>query len=115
MAHSNIFQWRRVFHPQFNVKVGVALVSLGVALILLVWSLIKYQPAHNFYGPRAIYSLVFLSVALAVLGRLLLLRMLKAETAETESALAQHRLRAAWRPLFLFDTNAPIYLAAAVF
>ncbi len=113
MAQSDTFQWRRWPRSQFYLKSGIALVSLCIALILFVWSLLNYQPAHNFYGPRAIYSLVFLSVVLALLGRLLLLRLLKLEAADTSSVLAQHRLRA-WRPLFLFDINAPIYLAAGV-
>src|SRR5437667_5888037 len=114
MAHSTTFQWKRLLRPQFYLKSGIALVSLCIALILFVWSLLSYQPVHNFYGPRAIYSLVFLSVVLALLGRLLLLRLLKLETADTDSVLTQHRLRVAWRPLFLFDINAPIYLAAGV-
>lgn len=114
MAHSTTFQWKRLLRPQFYLKSGIALVSLCIALILFVWSLLNYQPAHNFYGPRAIYSLVFLSVVLALLGRLLLLRLLKLETADSDTVLTQHRLRAAWQPLFLFDINAPIYLAAGV-
>lgn len=114
MTPGNAFKWRRLLHPHSGLKAGVALVSLGVALMLLAWALLNYQPAHNFYGPRAIYSLLFLSVVLALLGRLLLVRLLKLETADTESVVAQNRLRAAWRPLFLFDINAPIYLAAGV-
>src|SRR2546428_5326600 len=114
MAHSTTFQWKRLLRPQFYLKSGIALVSLCIALSLLVWSLLNYQPAHNFYGPRAIYSLVFLSVVLALLGRLLLLRLLKLEIADSDSILAQHRLRVVWQPLFLCDINAPIYLAAGV-
>ncbi len=87
MAQSNTFHWRRWPRSQFYLKSGIALVSLCIALILLVWSLLNYQPAHNFYGPRAIYSLVFFSVVLALLGRLLLLRLLKLEAADTTSRL----------------------------
>src|SRR5437764_15230621 len=103
MAQSKTFQWRRWPRSQFYLKSGIALVSLCIALILFVWSLLNYQPAHNFYGPRAIYSLVFLSIILALLGRLLLLRLLKLETAQSDSLLTQHRLRSTWQPLFLFD------------
>src|SRR2546421_8248005 len=74
----------------------------------------NYQPAHNLYGPRAIYSLVLLSIILALLGRFLLLHSLKLEAAETQVLPPAHRPREAWKPLFLFDITAPLYLAAAV-
>jgi signal transduction histidine kinase len=91
-------------------KAVIALGSLAIALAFLTWSLINYQPATNYYGPRAIYSLIVLSLFLALLGRVLLLRMLTTEM--TESTRAHQR--AIWQPLFLFDITAPIYLAAAV-
>src|SRR5207302_9978805 len=114
MTPSNTFKWIRFLRPQLNLKIVVAIVSLCVALALFAWSLANYQPAHNFYGPRAIYSLVFLSIALALLGRLLLMRILKLETTDYGPALTPHHLRAAWKPLFLFDITAPLYLAAGV-
>ena len=92
------------------LKLAVAIPSLCIALGLLVWSLANYKPAPNFYGPRAIYSLILLSVLLALLGRVLLLRMLKLEAAAPDS----YPLRARWSLLFLFDITAPIYLAAGV-
>lgn len=95
-----------------RLKAIMAILSLCIALGLLAWSLASYQPAPNFYGPRAIYSLIFLSVALALLGRILLLRLLKLETSARE--ITYYRLRAAWRPLFLIDITAPFYLAAGV-
>src|SRR5947209_7005297 len=74
----------------------------------------NYQPAHNLYGPRAIYSLVLLSIILALLGRFLLLHSLKLEASEAQVLPPAHRPREAWKPLFLFDITAPVYLAAAV-
>jgi signal transduction histidine kinase len=88
----------------------IACASLAVALGFLVWSLINYQPATNFYGPRAIYSLIVLSLFLSLLGRVLLLRLLTKEM--TESTRTQQQ--AVWKPLLLLDITAPIYLAAAV-
>lgn len=85
---------------------------LGIALGLLAWSLYSYQPAPNFYGPRAIYSLLLLSIMLALLGRALLLRLLRMES--TETPVVYYPLPAAIRTLFLFDLTAPLYLAAAV-
>lgn len=94
------------------MRLVVAVLSLIGAVSLLIWSLYTYQPAPNLYGPRAIYSVVVLSVALALLGRYLLLRIIK-----RESGLAQilyHQLPYSWQTLFLFDITAPIYLAAGV-
>lgn len=97
-----------------RLKPFVALSLPGIALVLLAWALRNYQPVPvpTLYGPRAIYSLVVLSVVLALLGRILLLRLLKLETAERGS-VRQHLLRT-WRPLFLFEITAPLYLAAGV-
>lgn len=94
------------------MRLVVAVLSLIVAASLLIWSLYTYRPAANLYGPRAIYSMVVLSVALALSGRYLLLRFIK-----QESGLAQilyHQLPYSWQTLFLFDITAPIYLAAGV-
>ncbi len=95
-----------------SMKRVVAVLSLIIAVGLLLWSLFTYQPAPNFYGPRAIYSVVVLSVMLALLGRYLLLRIIK-----RKSGLAQilyRQLPFTWQTLFLFDITAPIYLAAGV-
>lgn len=90
------------------LTIGTSLVSLG----LLVWSLITYQPLPIIYGRRAIYSIVLLSIVLAVLGRILLLRLLKTEnTQSTKDCFQQHT---AWRLLLLFDIAAPLYLTAGV-
>ena len=93
-------------------KLLVALLSLIVALGLLVWSLEHYQPPPTIYGPRAIYGIVVLSVTLALLGRYLLLRMIKEESGVTH--VLYHQLPSSWQTLFLFDITAPIYLAAGV-
>ncbi len=113
MIPNNIFARMRLY-PHWHLKFIVAIVSLALTLTLLVWALLNYQPAHNFYGPRAIYSLVLLSVPLALLGRFLLLRIFKAEMAETQQELQLSRLLTTWRPLFLLDITAPVYLAAVV-
>jgi hypothetical protein len=67
------------FRTFSQVKVVVIVFSLEVVLGLLIWSLYNYQPAPNFYGPRVIYSMFILSVMLALVGRILLLRLLKLE------------------------------------
>src|SRR5713101_2933386 len=105
MIHSNAKTIKLSEFPRF--KPVVAILSLCIALGLLVWALYNYQPNPNFYGPRAIYSLMLLSVALALLGRILLLRQFKAEGMHLP-------LRTAMLPLFLFDITAPLYLAAGV-
>src|SRR5947209_5724885 len=90
----------------------VSLLSLCVILGLLIWSLFHYQPNPTFYGPRAIYSMLILSISLALLGRVILIRMLKFEIAKTD--IHPYQLRASWRLLFLIEITAPLYLAAAV-
>src|SRR6266516_88722 len=95
-----------------HMKYIVAILSLCVAIGLLTWSLYQYQPNPNFYGPRAIYSMLILSIALALLGRVILLRMLKLEIAKTD--VLHYQLRSTWRLLFLFEITAPLYLAAGV-
>ncbi len=99
-------------HPY--LKPLVAILSLCIALLLFIWSLAHYQPVHVLYGPRAIYSLMLLSIVLALLGRFLLVRILKFETRDTKQVVDLLRLREEWRSLFLFDITAPLYLAAAV-
>ncbi len=86
--------------------------SLCIVLGLLTWSIYQYQPNPNFYGPRAIYSMLILSVALALLGRIILIRMMKFEIAQ--AGIHPYQLRSAWRFLFLIDITAPLYLAAGV-
>jgi signal transduction histidine kinase len=110
MIHSNVNIIKLTGLPR--LRPILAILSLCIALGLLAWSLYYYQPAPNFYGPRAVYSLLILSILLALLGRALLLRMLKLETATTDAL--HYRLRTTWRLLFLFDITAPLYLAAGV-
>ena len=86
--------------------------SLAVILSLLVWSLHNYRSPRIYYGPRAVYSMMVLSIALALLGRYLLLRMIQRESGMTR--ILYHRLPSSWQMLFLFDITAPIYLAAGV-
>jgi signal transduction histidine kinase len=86
--------------------------SVAIALCLLIWSVSNYRPATSFYGPRAIYSLVTLTCLIALLGRILLLRLLRSELAHP--ANTRQQVLDTWRPLFLFDITAPFYLAASV-
>src|SRR5579863_1235438 len=95
-----------------SIWLGVTVCSLIVAVCLLIWSLYNYRPAPTIYGPRAIYSVMILSITLALLGRYLLLRMIKRESGVTR--LLYHQLPRSWQTLFLFDITAPIYLAAGV-
>ncbi|MEO8954046.1 MAG: sensor histidine kinase [Ktedonobacteraceae bacterium] len=92
----------------------VAIVSLAITVAMLIWAILNYQPIPIVYGPRAIYSLLLLSITLALLGRFLLLRLFKIEMTSTELLLKPNRLLTAWRPLFLLDITAPVYLAAGV-
>jgi signal transduction histidine kinase len=101
MIQTNFFS-TKIFS---RVKPIAAIVLLVLSGALLAWSLDNYKPTPSFYGPRAIYSLVFLSVVLGLLGRFTLLQLLKAE---------HHQQSAAWRSLFLLDITAPLYLAANV-
>jgi signal transduction histidine kinase len=114
MTTSKPFKITWLSRPSSNVRPAVAVLAVAVSLLLLIWSLSAYQPARNLYGSRAIYSLVLLSVCLALLGRFLLLRLLILETSEAQAFHRPQRLREEWRPLFLFDITAPVYLAAAV-
>ncbi|GER81736.1 hypothetical protein KTAU_03740 [Thermogemmatispora aurantia] len=98
---------------QFSpLRLLVIALSLAIALPLLLWSIHNYRPAPNFYGPRAIYSLVALTSLLALLGRFSLLRLLRSELADPKNT--QQQVLDTWRPLFLFDITAPFYLAASV-
>ncbi|HZU70321.1 MAG TPA: sensor histidine kinase [Ktedonobacteraceae bacterium] len=94
------------------LKPLIALFSLCVTVGLTAWALTNYRPVPNLYGPRAIYSLIFLSVFLSLMGRILLLRLLRQESANRE--IVPNRMRIAWRSLFLIDVTAPCYLAAGV-
>jgi signal transduction histidine kinase len=95
-----------------RLKLTVSLLSLGIALGLLLWSLLYYHPTPNVYGPRAIYSILILSIVLALSGRIVLLRLLKLE-AETTASQGTC-LPDTWRFLFLLDITAPLYLATGV-
>jgi signal transduction histidine kinase len=110
MTHSNVNTLKQT--ELLHVKYIVGILSFCIACGLLVWSLYHYQPNPNLYGPRAIYSMVILSIALALSGRVMLLRMLKQELAKKD--VLHYHLRSTWRLLFLFDITAPLYLAAAV-
>ena len=110
MTRNNVEPFKPNAFPQ--KRYIVSLLSLCVILGLLIWSLYNYQPSPTFYGPRAIYSMIILSIALALLGRVILIRMLKFETAKTD--IHPYQLRASWRLLFLIDLTAPLYLAAGV-
>jgi signal transduction histidine kinase len=87
----------------------------AVILSLFAWSLLNFhlEPTQPiFYGRRAIYSIILLSVILALLGRVLLLRILKVELGDWQDGRV-HRVMA-WQFLLFLDVAAPIYLAAGV-
>src|SRR5579863_5117112 len=100
------------FKTRSSAELLVIFFSLAIALALLAWSLYNYQPPPTFYGSRAIYSIIILSIILALLGRYLLLNAIKLEAGVTH--VLYHRLPSSWQALFLFDITAPIYLAASV-
>lgn len=104
----------RTFKTRSSTGALVTLLSLAAALALLVWSLYHYQPPPPpiIYGPRAIYSIIILSIILALLGRYLLLHVIKRESGVAH--VLYHRLPSSWQALFLFDVTAPVYLAAGV-
>ena len=110
MIHNNVDSIKLNAFPR--QRYIVSLLSLCVIPGLFIWSLFNYQPNPTFYGPRAIYSMLILSVALALSGRIILIRMLKFETAKTD--IHPYQLRSTWRLLFLLDLTAPLYLAAGV-
>jgi signal transduction histidine kinase len=110
MTHNNVDSLKLNLFP--IIRYIVSLLSLCVILGLFLWSLYNYQPNPTFYGPRAIYSMLILSITLALLGRIILIRMLKFETAKTD--IHPYQLHATWRLLFLIDVAAPLYLAAGV-
>jgi len=96
-------------------KHTLLLLSCAVTIGLFVWSLLDYhiettQPI--FYGRRAIYSILLLSVVLALLGRILLLCMLKMEVGARQENEVQRAMT--WQLLLLLDVAAPIYLASGV-
>jgi signal transduction histidine kinase len=87
----------------------------AVALGLFTWSLVNFhlEPTQPiFYGRRAIYSIILLSVILALLGRVLLLRILKVELGNWPHNRTQRAIT--WQFLLFLDVAAPIYLAAGV-
>ena len=110
MTHTKV-DFLKLNRSSYMRYIGTFL-SLCIVLGLLTWSIYQYQPNPNFYGPRAIYSMLILSVALALLGRIILIRMLKFEIAQ--AGIHPYQLRSAWRFLFLIDITAPLYLAAGV-
>ncbi|HJT56199.1 MAG TPA: hypothetical protein VJ761_06880, partial [Ktedonobacteraceae bacterium] len=77
-------------------KALVFIISLCLIVTLLVWSILNYQPTNNAYVSRAIYSMTFLSVMLALACRWLLLRVLRRERGSEPLA---------WNPLFLIDVT----------
>lgn len=109
MINTNVDSLQLNVFPRMRFTIGI--LSLCVIIGLLFWSISHYEPIPNFYGPRAIYSMIFLAIVLALLGRIILMRMLKVEKAQTGFHPSQMRR---WRLLFLIDIAAPLYLAAGV-
>jgi signal transduction histidine kinase len=100
---------------KFPWQILLTAFSSLVSLVLLVWALLNYhiKPTQPiFYGGRAIYTILLLSVALALLGRVLLLRILRTEIGAF--AGKYQRQNTTWQLLLLFDVTAPVYLASGV-
>src|SRR6266436_1684982 len=110
MTHSDVDTIKLNEFPR--MKNVVAILSVCISLGLLIWSIYHYRPNPNFYGPRAIFSMLILSIALVLLGRVILLHMLKLETAKTD--VLHYHLSSTWRLLFLFKITAPHYCADGV-
>lgn len=109
MMISKILSTRTI--PRYIFTVVASITSIG----LFIWSLINYHPEPTqpiFYGGRAIYTIILLSITLALLGRILLLRILNVEIGALPTRHFQQNLT--WRMLLLFDITAPIYLAGGV-
>lgn len=106
LPHAPARSWLRLISGLFFSLIGLA---------LLIWALFNYrnQPTQPiFYGSRAIYSTLLLALILALLGRVLLLRILKREIGDKPEREPAHDI--AWRILLLLDIVAPIYLTAGV-
>ncbi|HEY0756595.1 MAG TPA: sensor histidine kinase [Ktedonobacteraceae bacterium] len=100
---------------RLSSRVVPGLFFMLVGLGLLIWALVNYrlQPTQPiFYGSRAIYSTLLLALILALLERMLLLRILKLEINYTSASASQRG--DTWRILLLLDVVAPIYLTAGV-
>src|SRR5215470_4590390 len=110
MTHTNVNTVKVDIFPQ--VRNVISLLSICIAFGLFTWSLNDYHPSSTIYGPRAIYSMLFLSIVLALLGRVILIRMLGTEIAQAD--ISPYDLRSTWRLLFLIDITAPLYLGAGV-
>lgn len=102
-------------HGFASWKPLIAICSALVSLGLLTWALATYhiKPTQPiFYGSRAIYSTLLLSITLALFGRVSLLHILKTEGGGL--SIERYRQHITWNLLLLFDVAAPIYLAAGV-
>src|SRR5690349_20905611 len=89
--------------------------ACSITIGLFAWSLVNYhvEPTQPiFYSNRAIYTIMLLSISLALLGRVMLLRILKAEIGSL--VIGRFQQNTPWRMLLLFDVTAPIYLAGGV-
>src|SRR5947209_16956981 len=84
-------------------NVFISVLSLSIICILLTWSVWNYRPISNSYGPRAIYTMTLLSVALALASRWLLVRVVRHDSGKEPLV---------WNPLFFIDVTVPLYLAA---
>lgn len=81
----------------------VVILSSAVIGALLLWALWNYRPVREAYGPRAMYTMMVLSIVLALAGRWLLARVLRQDSGHEPSAS---------NPLFLLEITVPLYLAA---
>lgn len=93
----------------------LTLFSWLVIASLFAWALVNFhiEPTQPiFYGRRAIYSIMLLAVVLALLGRILLLRIIALELGDWQGG--EKYSAVSWHLLLFLDVAAPIYLAAGV-
>lgn len=96
-------------------RTALGILCWAIALGMFAWSVVNFhlEPTQPiFYGRRAIYSIILLAVILALLGRILLLRILKVELGSWQDNRTHRALT--WQFLLFLDVAAPIYLAAGV-
>ncbi|QBD81395.1 sensor histidine kinase [Ktedonosporobacter rubrisoli] len=106
---SNALRWSRRFRYWRPLIIFLSLVLIG---LLLFWALSRYSFSPTDYGLHTVAKLILLSVLVAAFGRGLLEYILRSDLSKMEPV--PRRAPVLWRPVFLLDINAPLYLAVGV-
>ena len=101
----------KLFRPN-QWKLLIISLSAIITITMITYESIKYPLAPSIFGLHTVGKLVLLSVFFALLGRTLLVYVLRTERPRAE-ATSWH-VPGLWRPVFFLDLNAPIYLAVGV-